>query len=281
LVAVEISKLALTKNILSRGRTGIVIAGFGAEELFPTLISFEIDGGICDHVKYVETNHVDIDRKGPRAKVLPFAQKEMVERFLYGLDSSSRAKIVDFAASTVSSIRAEVLKMIDLPTLEATAKFVASVKSAEDAFLDGLKAGALAPMQERSEAEIADMVEFMPKPELAKMAEALVNLTSIKRRVSRGMETVGGPIDVAIISQSEGFVWIKRKHYFPPELNVRYNERVKAATKSHQEDEHDRRPSKPGRSGKARRGKSKADGRESNGAIGDAFGGGRDKVSDS
>jgi hypothetical protein len=28
------------------------------------------------------------------------------------------------------------------------------------------------------------MVEFMPKPELAKMAEALVNLTSIKRRVS-------------------------------------------------------------------------------------------------
>jgi hypothetical protein len=70
------------------------------------------------------------------------------------------------------------------------------------------------------------MVEFMPKPELAKMAEALVELTSIKRRVTRGMETVGGPIDVAVISQSEGFVWIRRKHYFPAELNSRYFSRL-------------------------------------------------------
>ena len=72
------------------------------------------------------------------------------------------------------------------------------------------------------------MVEFMPKPEMARMAEALVNLTSIKRRVSRGMETVGGPIDVAVISRSEGFVWVKRKHYFPAELNSRFFERKRA-----------------------------------------------------
>jgi len=32
-------------------------------------------------------------------------------------------------------------------------------------------------------------------------------------------ETVGGPIDVAVISKGDGFVWIKRKHYFRPELN--------------------------------------------------------------
>jgi hypothetical protein len=82
-------------------------------------------------------------------------------------------------------------------------------------------------IRSQSRKEIEDMVEFMPKPEMAKMAEALVNLTSIKRRVSRGMETVGGPIDVAIISQSEGFIWVRRKHYFPSDLNVRYSERVR------------------------------------------------------
>ena len=32
-------------------------------------------------------------------------------------------------------------------------------------------------------------------------------------------ETVGGPVDVAIISKADGFVWIKRKLYFRPELN--------------------------------------------------------------
>jgi hypothetical protein len=97
---------------------------------------------------------------------------------------------------------------------------------AEKAFLNGLKTDAFEQIRSLSQSAIEDMVEFMPKPEIAKMAEALVNLTSIKRRVSRGMETVGGPIDVALISQAEGFVWIKRKHYFPANLNARYFARV-------------------------------------------------------
>ena len=33
------------------------------------------------------------------------------------------------------------------------------------------------------------------------------------------LETVGGPIDVAVISKGDGFVWVKRKHYFPADLN--------------------------------------------------------------
>jgi hypothetical protein len=54
------------------------------------------------------------------------------------------------------------------------------------------------------------------------MAEALVNLTSFRRRVSMDAETVGGPIDVAVISKGDGFVWIKRKHYFGAELNPQF-----------------------------------------------------------
>ena len=35
-------------------------------------------------------------------------------------------------------------------------------------------------------------------------------------------ETVGGPIDVAVISKGDGFIWIERKHYFRPELNPHF-----------------------------------------------------------
>ena len=55
--------------------------------------------------------------------------------------------------------------------------------------------------------------------ELAAMAESLVTLTSFKRRISMEKETVGGPVDVAVISKGDGFIWIKRKHYFDPRLN--------------------------------------------------------------
>ena len=69
---------------------------------------------------------------------------------------------------------------------------------------------------------IVDIVAQLPKEELAAMAEALVNLTSFKRHVTRQAETVGGPIDVAVISRGDGFIWIKRKHYFRPELNPQF-----------------------------------------------------------
>ena len=66
------------------------------------------------------------------------------------------------------------------------------------------------------------MVAMLPKEQLAELAEALIGLTSLRRRVSYDKETVGGPTDVAIITKGDGLVWIKRKHYFEENLNPAY-----------------------------------------------------------
>lgn len=57
-------------------------------------------------------------------------------------------------------------------------------------------------------------VQVLPKKELAEMAEALVQLTSFKRKVTAAVESVGGPIDVAVISKSDGFVWFKKSRRY-------------------------------------------------------------------
>ncbi len=67
-----------------------------------------------------------------------------------------------------------------------------------------------------------EAVSRLNKNELAAMAEALVYVTSLKRKVSSDSETVAEPIDVAVISKGDGFIWIKRKHYFDPKLNPLY-----------------------------------------------------------
>ena len=51
----------------------------------------------------------------------------------------------------------------------------------------------------------------LEKSELAEVAESLIALTSVKRKITFYTESVGGPIDVAIISKHEGFQWIKKK----------------------------------------------------------------------
>ncbi|WP_141214044.1 hypothetical protein [Mycobacterium marinum] len=63
-------------------------------------------------------------------------------------------------------------------------------------------------------------IAVLPKDELGLLAESLVNLTSLRQRMSINQQnTVGGAIDVAVISIGDGFVWLNRKHYFNTELN--------------------------------------------------------------
>lgn len=216
----------LHKVLLDGSGTGIVVAGF-AEEMFPTLVAYRLEGMLGNRLKYTQQHLIDIDRRGDKARVLPFAQREMVERFLYGLDETIERKITNFCKKSVPKIREHIIERLEMPDKEL-AKLNKDAAEAEGGFFDGLAKESFAAIRQESRTEIEDMVEFMPKPEMAKMAEALVNLTSIKRRVSRGMETVGGPIDVAIISKAEGFIWVKRKHYFCEELNYRFFDRKRA-----------------------------------------------------
>lgn len=66
-------------------------------------------------------------------------------------------------------------------------------------------------------------------PDLAFLSESLVNMTSLKRQYSIDgfQQTVGGPTDVATICQGEGFIWIKRKHYFDKDKNIQYLNKIK------------------------------------------------------
>ena len=69
------------------------------------------------------------------------------------------------------------------------------------------------------------VVGSLPKEEMAVLAEALVELTSLRRKMDSNLESVGGPTDVAIISKGDGFIWVKRKHYFDPRLNLDFVKR--------------------------------------------------------
>lgn len=71
---------------------------------------------------------------------------------------------------------------------------------------------------------ILKSVQLIPLPEMAMLAENLVNITSLKRTfaIDGNQQTVGGPTDVAVMSKGDGFVWIKRKLYFDRKLNPDY-----------------------------------------------------------
>lgn len=67
-------------------------------------------------------------------------------------------------------------------------------------------------LSERHEGPFMSAVAALPRQDLAKMAEALVSLTAFVMRMSVDQhETVAEPIDVAILSKGDGFLWGKHK----------------------------------------------------------------------
>jgi hypothetical protein len=75
------------------------------------------------------------------------------------------------------------------------------------------------------EEPVKQSLDGLGKDDLAKIAESLVSITSFRQQISPEEETVGGPIDVAVISKGDGFIWIKRKYYFDEKFNPHFIER--------------------------------------------------------
>ena len=200
-------------------RSGIVIAGFGQREFFPTLIAVTVEGVVGGKVKYDRRFAVDIARDGDPATIIPFAQGEMVNRFMEGTDPAFVQYLRETMGEASTQVVIEVLKGLDVDCTEDLEKVVR--EAAHDQTAHYLEEVARFRQREFV-TPIMQIVQHLPKEELADMAEALVSLTALKRRVSLEEETVGGPIDVAVISKGDGLIWIRRKHYFDPTLNQSY-----------------------------------------------------------
>lgn len=201
----------IRSDIRTAAYTGLVFAGFGSEELFPTLFALEVDGVYFNRLRTMNSHIVDIDRRGDTAAVVPFAQKDMPERFILGIDRQFEGALEKIADSIVSDVLGQCKDAFD--TDQADLVRVAAARQ----FRDGL-----GRLKRNSEQTLKTVVNHMSKKELGEVAFSLVELTSRKRRYSTDMETVGGPIDVAILTRNEGFVWVRRKHYFDADLNPQY-----------------------------------------------------------
>lgn len=218
---ISLAHESITRNYFSSGYSGVIISGYGEEELFPSLYELKVEGFISGQLKVEEGDKCIIkpsrmEEGDTTAAVIPFAQKEMVYTFMRGIDPSLNNTIQNLIGGVFSDIAKIIQDNTDI-SFEATE--VLDLKKWGKAFGTTINNSIEDHLMTKYAGPVIDIVDHLPKEELAEMAEALVNLTSFKRRVSIDTETVGGPIDVAVITKGDGLVWIKRKHYFDPEIN--------------------------------------------------------------
>jgi hypothetical protein len=225
--------LFMTKDV-PHASSGCVIAGFGENQLFPSLAEYAIEGVVYPRFARVRTKSSVTITNQINANISPFAQAEMVHSFMTGVDPAFRENVdgVLSAVLTRFSQMAESQAASDLSE-EKRSQLKAMLDGAITASMDQFRQELNDYSRRRHIDPVINAVALLPKDQLAVMAETLVALTSFKRKMSKDLETVGGAIDVAVISKGDGFVWIKRKHYFDASLNPRFLDRLKTYGQRH------------------------------------------------
>jgi hypothetical protein len=221
---VEFVAEAISRQPSPGSDTGVVIAGFGENECFPSLVELNVRGIALNRALFSRERHLVVGKEA-EAFVVPFAQREMVHAFMEGIDPVLKSMIEVSVDELFKGVSETILEEVKAQDCEFGPQLEESISETLDELLDKLKLQWDVERRSNYSDPVMNVVASLPKDELAAMAESLVNMTKFKRRVSEQQETVGGPIDVAVITKGDGFVWLKRKHYFRPELNPRFMSR--------------------------------------------------------
>ncbi|MBS0855956.1 MULTISPECIES: hypothetical protein [unclassified Tatumella] len=220
----EFAKLIISrvsgKNIFF---TGVVIAGYGDKEYYPAVKSIHVHGVYKNKLLYTVNDDKSKSNDPYQSGIIPFAQEDEVITFIKGCSENVSVEVDKLVSNVLLEFKksSEIFlagKLTNQQLQDYSDQFelfrnhlLVDFRNNKDAFISA-----------NHVTKMLSMLDSLGKVDLAYMAESLIDITAFKRRITNDHETVGGPVDVAVISKGDGFVWIKRKHYFPKELNTSF-----------------------------------------------------------
>jgi hypothetical protein len=209
----------LNKEFESEYSTGIVLAGFGESELLPSIYECVVDGRHGSLLRYWENKSINLNAKNaPAAVIRPFGQTDIAFFFVEGI-ISKYIGVIEKLLKPILDYKADQLTKSYIADYDEQLVEAAQQAKDNDVIVEEFMDVFAKIRHEKMVAPLLDVITPLPKEEMASLAEALVELTSLRRRIESQLDSVGGPIDVAVISKGDGFIWIKRKHYFNIEMN--------------------------------------------------------------
>lgn len=209
--------LVFNKEFFRNGYVGMAFAGFGNRDIFPKMYHIHLSGIISNSVRYIVKEQLAIT-EDKSAAISPFAQTDVMQTFLYGINDSFISALADEIPNQIHNIFCTIANdnFTEGKKQDVYEKLASATPNIINQIIGKAQIQYLWP--------ITQSVATLPIDELAMLAESMINITSLRRKVAidSNIGTVGGPVDVAMITKSDGFIWMKRKHYFEQSYNPQY-----------------------------------------------------------
>lgn len=188
--------------------TELIFTGFGKNQEYPSLVPVYVNEGIDKHVNYMIGKEDNICDTHPVA-ICPFAQTDVIDAILYG---EHNRWVIDVREEVRRSINEDVFREeedddTDIQTLKISALLTNS--GSDDGFKKYHK-----QQRKKNRLQWEKALKNYDLKAMAALASSLVELTGFQRILTFQQEGVGGEIDLAVITKTDGFSWLSRKSWY-------------------------------------------------------------------
>jgi hypothetical protein len=207
----EIAVFAVVKDLFLEDVTGLVFAGFGTEDRYPTVTTWFVSAIVGGIVKRAEASSDAIDGD-TRSRIRVFADSEVTNAFIRGIDFNLERRFYGGFRMMMHSLVDQVVEAF--PGADAASRDGVRERFQQDFVPRYLQAFHLMMGQYQQQTfinPILRVLEIAGRKELGDTARELVGLNIFKKRIMAQKETVGGAIDVAVISRDDGFQWASKQ----------------------------------------------------------------------
>ena len=103
----------LTADFSESVYTGLVFVGYGEDEIYPSLLCLHVSIGVDGRLKYVFKEITKISEHGTAAVIIPFAQVDVTQTIVRGINPSFQNIISNVIAASMKSFSTMITDIID------------------------------------------------------------------------------------------------------------------------------------------------------------------------
>jgi hypothetical protein len=207
----EIAIYAVVKDLFLEDVTGLVFAGFGEDERYPNVVTYFASAMVGGYLKRAEASADAIDTD-TKSKIRVFADSEVTNAFIRGIDFNLERRLYGGFRMMMGGLVDQMIAAFpDAAPAQRDEVRTRFQNSFVPRYVEAFR-GMIADYQQQTFINpILRVLEIASRTELAQTAKELVGLNIFKKRIMAQKETVGGAIDVAMISRENGFQWFSRQ----------------------------------------------------------------------
>lgn len=206
------------KMYLRKGHSELVLVGYGEKEIYPSLQSVRIYSAL-NEVWKEKILPVSKISDSQQATIHSFAQNEDMVTMIEGIHPRLYANMMQSITATMNTFKQDVMNTLNDNDLKDKIQ-----KMDLGNYVNRIQQESMMHKNNIYIGPLIQNIGVLEKEDLAALAENLISITSLRKKVTMEQESVGGPIDVAVISKYDGFIWLKRKHYFDAAENPQFRE---------------------------------------------------------